>query len=181
MEKRAKGGGNVILYTQVIETEGDKRLFEEVYTAYCGRMLALARQKLSSAADAEDAVHQAFLSILKHLNKISLSERQKTQAFVVIIVERKAIDMLRARIRSDETIFLEEISGIPAPEKLGLEEAIALLPEHYRNILTMKYVIGFTTTELADMMGLTVSGVSKQLFRAKEALKEILRKDGITL
>ena len=45
----------------------------------------------------------------------------------------------------------------------------------------MKYVIGFTTTELADMMGLTVSGVSKQLFRAKEALKEILRKDGITL
>ena len=59
----------MILYTQVIETEGDKRLFEEVYTAYCGRMLALARQKLSSAADAEDAVQQAFLSLAERFSR----------------------------------------------------------------------------------------------------------------
>lgn len=171
----------MMIYMSMIDASDDRSKFEQVYQTYKDMMFHAANRILHNPHDAEDAVHQAFLSILKHLNKISLSERQKTQAFVVIIVERKAIDMLRARIRSDETIFLEEISGIPAPEKLGLEEAIALLPEHYRNILTMKYVIGFTTTELADMMGLTVSGVSKQLFRAKEALKEILRKDGITL
>ena len=155
----------MMVYLTTIETPDDRSKFEQVYQTYKDLMFHAANRILHNPHDAEDAVHQSFLSILKHLDKISLSERQKTQA----------------RIRSDETIFLEEISGIPAPEKLGLEEAIGLLPEHYRNILTMKYVIGFTTTELADMMGLTVSGVSKQLFRAKEALKEILRKDGITL
>ena len=171
----------MMVYLTTIETPDDRSKFEQIYQTYKNLMFHAANRILHNPYDAEDAVHQAFLSILKHLDKISLSERPKTQAFVVVIVERKAIDMLRARIRSDETIFLEEISSVPAPEKLGLEEPIAFLPEHYRNILTMKYVIGFTTTELADMMGLTVSGVSKQLFRAKEALKEILRKDGITL
>lgn len=171
----------MMIYMSMIDSMEDRSKFERVYLKYRDLMFHAANRILHNTHDAEDAVHQAFLSILKHLDKISSVESQKTRAFVVVIVERKAIDMLRARNRMGETVLLEEITSAPALEKLGLEEAIALLPEHYRNILTMKYVIGFTTTELADMMGLTVSGVSKQLFRAKEALKEILRKDGITL
>ena len=74
----------MILYTQVIETEGDKRLFEEVYTAYCGRMLALARQKLSSAADAEDAVQQAFLSLAEQFSRLARLPRTQLEAYLVV-------------------------------------------------------------------------------------------------
>ena len=171
----------MMIYLSTIDTPEERSKFEQVYLKYRDLMFHAANRILHNDHDAEDAVHQAFLSILKHLDKISLAERKKTRAFVVVIVERKAIDLLRNRIRLDETVLLEEIAAVPAQEKLGLEEAIELLPEHYRNILTLKYVTGFTTSELAKMMGITASGVSKLLFRAKEELKEILRKDGITL
>lgn len=47
----------MLLYTQTIGDAQQRRLFEDVYTAYRGRMLALARRKLRSPEDAEDAVH----------------------------------------------------------------------------------------------------------------------------
>ena len=171
----------MLVYLSMINTPDDQKKFECVYLKYKNLMFHAANRILHNDHDAEDAVHQAFLSILKHLDKISSVESQKTRAFVVVIVERKSIDLLRTRIQSDETILLEEITAVPTPEKLGLMEAIEQLPEHYRNILTLKYVTGFTTSELAKMMGITASGVSKLLFRAKAELKKILRKDGITL
>ena len=171
----------MMVYLTTIDTPDARSKFEQVYLTYKDLMFHAANRILQNTHDAEDAVHQAFLSILKHLDKISLAERQKTRAFVVVIVERKAIDLLRTRIHSDETILLEEITAVPTQKELGLQEAIEELPEHYRTILTLKYVMGFTTTELAEMMGITASGVSKLLFRAKAALKELLRKDGITL
>lgn len=171
----------MMVYLSTIEMPEDRSKFERVYLKYRDLMFHAANRILHNTHDAEDAVHQAFLSILKHLDKISSVESQKTRAFVVVIVERKAIDLLRARNRMGETVLLEEITSAPEPEKLGLEEAIERLPEHYRNVLTLKYVTGLSTSELARLMGITPSGVSKLLLRAKEALKEILRKDGMTL
>lgn len=46
-----------------LESAEERRLFEDVYRACCGRMLALARRRLSAQADAEDAVQQSFLAL----------------------------------------------------------------------------------------------------------------------
>lgn len=61
----------MLLYTQTIGDAQQRRLFEDVYTAYRGRMLTLARRKLHSPEDAEDAVHQAFLSLAEHFDRLA--------------------------------------------------------------------------------------------------------------
>ena len=61
----------MLLYTQAIADAQQKRLFEDVYTDYRGRMLTLARRKLRSPEDAEDAVHQAFLSLAEHFDRLA--------------------------------------------------------------------------------------------------------------
>ena len=61
----------MLLYTQVIGDPQQKRLFEDVYAAYRGRMLALARRRLRTPEDAEDAVHQAFLSLAEHFHPLA--------------------------------------------------------------------------------------------------------------
>ena len=62
-------------------------------------MFHVANQILRNDQDAEDAVHDAFLAIAEHIRKFSRLERHKTRAFVVTIVENKAIDLYRRKAR----------------------------------------------------------------------------------
>lgn len=171
----------MILFLSMADTPQERSKLERLYEKYKDLMFYAANQILRNPSDAEDAVHEAFLSILQNLDKISDIESQKTRGFVVIIVERKAIDILRRRRRTAEVPLDENALVKAAPEPAGLEEAIGKLPAHYRNVLTLKYVSGFSTGEIAKMLGITPSGVSKLLSRAKTELRTILEEEGIAL
>ena len=79
----------MIVYLQMISEPADKSKFESLYMKYRGMMYHVAHQILRNEADAEDAVHQAFLSILKNMDKIRQVDSPDTRAYVTIITERK--------------------------------------------------------------------------------------------
>ena len=85
----------MIVYLQLIDTAEDRSKFEQLYEQYKQLMFYTAFQILKRPQDAEDAVHHAFLSIAENISKISDPDCPKTRAYIVTIVERKAIDMLR--------------------------------------------------------------------------------------
>ncbi|MBR6312114.1 MAG: RNA polymerase subunit sigma-24, partial [Oscillospiraceae bacterium] len=58
------------LYLSMLESEEDRGRFARLYLRYRGMMFRVARELLKSDMDAEDAVHQAFLSILNHFSKV---------------------------------------------------------------------------------------------------------------
>ena len=93
-----KGGGfSMIIYLQTIADPGDKSKFEYVYLTYRAFMFYIANGILHNAQDAEDAVHNAFLSIAKNIEKIGDPASLKTKGYISIITERKAIDLYRER------------------------------------------------------------------------------------
>ncbi len=169
----------MLIYLQMIDVPEEKSKFEELYTLYRGLMFYVANKILHNAEDAEDAVHQAFLSIIKNLNKISEVECKKTRSYVVIIVERKAIDMLRAKSRASETAYEDEIGGIefPMPGGNGLAEAMSQLPARYREVLFLRYVHGYSSREIADMLDMKTGAVQTLIWRAKNRLKEIIDRE----
>ena len=164
----------MIVYLQMIEGEEEKLQFAALYETYRGLMFYTANNILHKAQDAEDAVHQAFISLAENFSKIKAIECPQTRAFVVIIVERKAIDILRRRSRQVEVGMNEAVHGIdiPLPGDNGLADAMASLPAHAREILLLRYYNGYTTTELADFFGVSYAAMKKQLTRAKSALKK---------
>ena len=78
----------MIIYLQMIESDEDKSKFEQLYIMYKGLMFHVAMKILKNEFDAEDAVHQAFLSLIENLKKISDVKCPKTRAYIVIITER---------------------------------------------------------------------------------------------
>ncbi len=58
-------------------------------------MYYTANNILHNNEDAEDAVHMAFESIAKNIEKITDADRPETRSYVVIIAERKSFDMLK--------------------------------------------------------------------------------------
>ena len=168
----------MLVYLQALSDEQERASFEALYLRYRSLMLSVARKFLSEPQDAEDAVHQAFLSILQNLHKISGIDCPETRTFVVIIVERKALDILRAR---QKTVPLEEMEHgveIPLPGDNGLADALAKLPARYRQVLLLRFAYGYTTRELAKEFGMTQSTVQKLVWRAKEALEKLYEKGG---
>lgn len=161
------------LYLQTLETDEERGRFARLYTRYRDLMFRAAVRILKNDMDAEDAVHQAFLAILKHFSKIRKIDDPATKAYVVVIAERKAIDALRAR---KEIAAPEPDAPVPfsAPEDADLADAMLSLPERYREALLLHYAHGYTAAELAALWGIKKSSAQTVLWRAKKALEERL-------
>ncbi len=168
----------MLIYLQAIESEEEKSKFESLYLCYRGLMFYVANSILHNAHDAEDAVHQAFLSIIQNLNKISDIRCPKTRAYIVIIVENKALDIIKSRTHISPTEFNEAIGGIeiPPPGDSNLADSLAKLPARYREILLLRFDSGYTTKELAKIFGTTHSSMQKLVWRAKKALQKQLER-----
>lgn len=161
------------------EQEALNQKFNELYRYYRNLMFHVAYGILNDVPDAEDAVQQAFLSIYKNLKKISEIQCPKTRSFVVIITERKAIDLLRSRKRHSTVELNEDIAGITIrmPGEYGLSGAMARLPARYREVLLLRFDNGFSTKEVASMLGMSLTATQKTITRAKEMLRKELEKE----
>lgn len=126
-------------------------------------------------------IHDAFLSVAEHIKKFSRLERHKTKAFLVTIVENKAIDLYRKKTHRKEEILWEETTGLaPAYEpEDGLTRCILKLPARYREFLRLKHELGYSTKEVAELMGISWPAARKLEQRARDRLEELCREEGI--
>lgn len=171
----------MLIYLQMIETAEERSRFEQLYTAYRSLMFHVAKEILGNEQDAEDAVHEAFLSIAKNFEKISTEERHKTKAFVVVVVRNKAIHLLRQRTRHTASEYYDEVSGIltEAIGEDGVAQCFMKLPSRYRDFLSLKYVWGYDNRELAAFLDISEAGVRKLNQRARSALEILCREAGL--
>ena len=171
----------MLVYLQLIDSPEERSRFEELYTSYRKLMFHVAKGILGNDQDAEDAVHDAFLSIAKNFDKISTEDRHKTKAFVVIVVEHKAINIYHQKKRASDIEYLDEITGISVhlPDDDGMASCLLKLPARYRELLLLKYEWGYDNRALSALLGISEAGVRKLNQRAKESLEKLCRKEGL--
>lgn len=168
----------MLAYIQILESEYDKEKFEKIYELYRGLMFYVADKILHNKEDAEDAVHQAFVSIIENIKNISPADSPKTRSFCVIVCERKAIDIYRKKNRNAAVEMKEEITGTEIQMPDGtLASAIAALPSDYREIILLRYDNGYSTKEAAKIMGISDASAHKLLWRAKKELEIKLKEE----
>lgn len=173
----------LMFYLQAIEDDEDKTKFERLYLRYHNIMIYAAMQILHNQQDAEDAVHQAFLTLIDNLNKVKDITSKETKSYLIVISEHKAIDMLRARKKIVDLEYEDALEGIHVdpPGENVLANAIAELPARYREILLLRYRNGYSNAELGAMLGIKPGSVQRLLYRAKEALQKSLDKEGMAV
>ena len=171
----------LMIYMSTIDTQEEKSKFEELYYQYRKLMHWRAKQILNDDMLAEDAVHEAFIKIIRHLNKISEIKCNKTKHFVVIVVESTAMDIVR-KIKKNDVISWDEIEAdqhFVQPEEMGnlttVEEAIGKLPSKYQQIFVMKYSWGYENSEISDILGVREVTIRQRIARGKKLLSDILK------
>jgi RNA polymerase sigma-70 factor (ECF subfamily) len=121
------------------------------------------------------------VAVAKNISNISEPERAKTKAYLVTIVESKAIDLYRRKKKHPSVQLNEEIEGVRIEYEgdNDLAKCLAKLPARYRQFLLLKYAQGFDNRELAEQLDLSMDAIYKLDQRARAKLKALCEEEGV--
>ncbi|MFI3326912.1 MAG: sigma-70 family RNA polymerase sigma factor [Clostridia bacterium] len=175
-------------YLCLLDTEEEKSKMEELYHTYKGLMLKVAFDILKDYDLANDALHNAFLKIAHHLNKLDEIQCHKTKAYMVIVIENVSKTMYNKRKKQNTISFdeleyeIEDIKNFEEDVSSELTvqivlDKIKLLPDIYKEILTLKYVNDLSDKSIAKILEISNSAARKRLERARIKLTELINKE----
>lgn len=149
------------------------RLFDEHHPP----LYRFAWRLTGSAADAEDAVQEAFLGLLRPGCAFDAS-RSGVRTYLFGAVRNQCWKRLRRREDADRL----EIADTRTPESELLRgeaadavaAAIAALPETQREVLILAHYEQLSLAEIAEVTGLEIGAVKSRLQRARVTLRELL-------
>ena len=86
-----------MIFLMMIDTSEDKRKFTVLYEKYRHLMQKVAADVLNDRFLAEDAVHNAFVSLAAHMDKIGNPDSLQTKRYLITITKNAAIDIYRKK------------------------------------------------------------------------------------
>ena len=158
-----------------------KRRFDELLTGYHGDMYRYAAWLCRDRAIAEDVVQEAMLRAWKSLD--ALRDAGAAKQWLLTIVRREnARYFERKRL---ETVDIDDLTPSQAAllaeeaneELRDLRESIFELEDDYREPLVLQVLMGYSTSEIGELMGLKQGAVLTRLHRARLKLKETVATD----
>ena len=150
----------------------------EIYKEYRQGFFSLAMSVTRNAAEAEDAVHDAFVKLASK----DIQIKGQAVPYVFAVVRNAALDRLRKRkkiVDVPEFIFDEQLSEEKAPG-LSLQERerdfiirkeLEKLDEPQREVIILKLFSGLTFEEISEITGEPLSTVSSRYARTLKSLK----------
>jgi len=150
---------------------------EAIWDHICCSLQAFIRGRVSDEADAEDILQEVFLRIHRHL--CCLPDVDKIDSWVYQIARNLIIDHYRSRrelaeIPEDLPSEVEIPQEDPETELArSLKEMIEELPDPYRQALTLNEYQDLDQKEVAEKLGLSLSGAKSRIQRARRMLRDM--------
>jgi len=179
----------------------DHAAFEVLMRRHNGRLFRVARAILKDAAEAEDALQEAYLEVYRHSGEFR-GEAQVTTWLTRIVINQALMRLRRrrrdrivvpfgARGTTDSGFELDEAEAPVADEKSEsppdaalrgemrrlLERRIDDLPVAFRTVFVLRDVEDLSVQETAECLAIPSATVRTRLFRARALLREALARD----
>ena len=160
---------------------GELAAFGLLVDKYKSSVYALAYTKLRNFHDAEDITQEVFLKAYQKLS--TLKRWDNFLAWLFSITVNSCKDFLKSSARRPDGDFIEDqdarlwdAQSIDAYRSESaaesIREAIDELPEIYRQTLTLYYLGGLNSKEIARFLGTSANTVNQRLMRARAKLKK---------
>jgi len=162
---------------------GETAAFGVLYERHAGAARAVASQYSNSAADADDAVADAFQRVLATIQQGGGPD-VAFRAYLFTVVRRVAMVRVQGGRRVQTTDDLETFEAAFGPgdstedpalegfERGVVSRAYKSLPERWQAVLWYTEVERLSPAEIAPVLGLTANGVAALAYRAREGLRQ---------
>lgn len=147
-------------------------------------MYRVAYRIVRNPADAEEALHNAWLNLCR---AAALPEMRDEGAYLAQTVRREAIALLKKHRRfptADDGAELTVADGRRSPEQTAsAKEMFALitaLPVKERAVVTLWYREGLSLVEIAEVLRIPEGTVRRQFMQAKAVLRPMFESKRVT-
>lgn len=170
----------------MLKDEPQKEKLVKLYDTYKNRMYISACRILNDPQKAEDAVHDSFIAISRHLEKIEDVDSLKTASYCIKAAKNTALNYVKRNfnelpsIMNDEDIFFEEnmLDMICTKENYRIVvDSIMSLDEKYRDVLSLYYLNELSIPEISDLLSRKEGTVKQQLARGRHKLIKMIEKE----
>jgi RNA polymerase sigma-70 factor (ECF subfamily) len=169
--------------------KGQPRAFEAIYDRFKDYVYRVAFFVLRNQQEAEDAVQETFLDLLKALPNYDIHGTARFETWLYrVTVNRSRMHLRRKMPPSEEWDDVEErlermpVTHTQQPEEVLLERdrasrlwhAVNELPDTHRIAVLLRYQQNLSYEEIADVMGINVGTVKSRLYNAHAKIKGLL-------
>lgn len=142
---------------------------ERAVELYGDTLFRIAMVLLANKHDAEDAVQETFIRMIKADPAFRDEEHEK--AWLIKVITNLCRDMQRFRARHP-TYELDICSEYTAkPEENSILDELYMLPNKYKVPIYLHYIEGYSIKEISGITHCSQSAVKKQLQRGREVLR----------
>ena len=145
---------------------------------YSDMVLRIAYTYLKNRADAEDIVQDVFLRIID--KKPSFNDESHEKSWLI----RATINMCKNKVNmfwNKNKCSIDDVQEFAVSDKYNTDtsvfQAVMALGEKYRVVVYMYYYEGYSTPEIADVIGKNETTIRSLLHRARNKLKDMLKED----
>lgn len=158
--------------------EVTKDYISDLLDKYSDMVLRIAYTYLKNRADAEDIVQDVFLRIID--KKPSFNDESHKKSWLI----RATINMCKNKVNmfwNKNKCSIDDVQEFAVSDKYNTDtsvfQAVMALGEKYRVVVYMYYYEGYSTPEIADVIGKNETTIRSLLHRARNKLKDMLKED----
>ncbi len=150
---------------------GSSAAFEQLVLARGPQVYRYFAVRLVDEASARDALQETLIAAWQGLPR--LRDGSRFWPWLCGIAAHKATDAARGRSHAP----LHDAQAVEPDEDgiLDVRAALAALPEHFREVLLLRHLLGLAEAEVAGLLDVRVGTVKSRANRARKALEELLR------
>jgi RNA polymerase sigma-70 factor (ECF subfamily) len=168
---------------------GDRDALAELYDSLSRPLYSTARHILNDTSEAQDVVHDVFLSLWKNAASFD-SSRGAAFSWAVTLTRNRSIDRLRTRANRarllgnsipDDLGYGSEADMIGADSRVDLGDravavrsALAELPKEQQRALELAFFSGLTQREIAEKLSEPIGTVKARIRRGLLKLRDAL-------
>jgi RNA polymerase sigma-70 factor (ECF subfamily) len=174
-----------------LAARSEQSALAELYDRFGRPAYGLALRILRDESLAEDAVQDAFLAVWRTAPRF-LPERGKASTWILTLVHRRAVDLVRREERRrTDALDPETEPGDRSPpvdeeawlrlQRERVQGALRQLPDQQREAIELAYYGGFTQSELAERLGQPLGTIKSRMFLGLGRLRELLGDPGLEM
>ena len=165
---------------------GDESALGELYDRVWRVAYGIAYRVLRDDRLAEDAVQEGFLAAWRSAGAFR-AERAKASTWIVTLVHRRAVDIVRREERRRAEPLEAENRAEPVDptgsaenaawlgfERDRVQAALRALPDTQREAIELAYYGGYSQSELAERLGVPLGTIKSRMFAGLARLRELL-------
>jgi RNA polymerase sigma-70 factor (ECF subfamily) len=155
--------------------EGDDAAWEKFFDYWGARLFSYFKYSLRSADEAEDAVGETMVAVVQAIRTFDGNVTLAT--FIYSIAYRKVADYWRRlRVTSELTEWIS--TEAPNHTRLEVHEALAELSEQAQQALLLRYYVGLSVSEIADVLGRSYKATESLLSRVRRQFETAFYNNG---